>query len=74
MMDQRTCCPMLSSNELSFRKDMGADILHSSGNFSWVPEGKFYLHCWKSQPERSWYCSCVLLALDRRSAINIVPH
>lgn len=34
---------MRAPNELNFRKDVVADILHSSDNFSWVPEGRFYL-------------------------------
>jgi hypothetical protein len=30
----RTCCPMLSPKELNFCKDVAADILRSSDNFS----------------------------------------
>jgi hypothetical protein len=44
----RTCCPMLSPKELNFCKDVAADILRSSDNFSWIQEGKYYLNCWKS--------------------------
>jgi len=41
----RTCCPMLSPKELNFCKDVAADILRSSDNFSWIQEGKYYLNC-----------------------------
>jgi hypothetical protein len=51
----RTCCPMLSPKELNFCKDVAADILRSSDNFSWIQEGKYYLNGWKYQLERSWY-------------------
>jgi len=40
---------MLSSKELNFHKDVVADILHSSDNFSWVPERKFSLNCCKGK-------------------------
>jgi hypothetical protein len=60
---------VLSPKELNFYRDVVADSLHSSDNFSWTPKGRFYLNCWKSQLERSWYCSCVLFALDGRSAV-----
>jgi hypothetical protein len=40
----RTCCPMLSLKELNFCKDVAADILRSSDNFSWIQEGKYYLN------------------------------
>lgn len=65
----RTCCPMLSPKELNFCKDVVADILRSSDNFSWIRRGRYSLNCWKYQLERSWYCSCVLFALGWRSAI-----
>jgi hypothetical protein len=64
-----TCCPVPSPKELNFCKDVVADILHPSDNFSRIPEGKVYLNCWKYQPERSWYCSYLLFALDGRSAV-----
>jgi hypothetical protein len=36
---------MLSPKELNFCKDVAADILGSSDNFSWILEGKYYLNC-----------------------------
>jgi hypothetical protein len=33
---------MLSHKELNFCKDVAADILRSSDNFSWIQEGKYY--------------------------------
>jgi hypothetical protein len=36
---------MLSPKELNFWKDVAADILRSSDNFSWIQEGKYYLNC-----------------------------
>ena len=36
---------MLSPKELNFCKDVAADILRSSDNFSWIQEGKYYLNC-----------------------------
>jgi len=35
---------MLSPKELNFCKDVAADILRSSDNFSWIQEGKYYLN------------------------------
>lgn len=37
-MVQRTCCPVLSTKELNFCKDVIPDILRSSDNFSWIQE------------------------------------
>ena len=69
---------MLSPKELNFCKDVAADILRSSDNFSWIQEGKYYLNCWKYQLEQSWYCSCVLFGLGGRSAVlfhtEMIPY
>jgi len=39
---------MLSPKELNFCKDVAADILGSSDNFSWIQEWKYWLNGWKS--------------------------
>ena len=47
---------MLSPKELNFCKDVAADILRSSDNFSWIQEGKYWLNGWKSlhESDRFW--------------------
>jgi hypothetical protein len=46
-MNQRTYCPVVFPKELNFCKDVIDDILDSSDNFSWLPEGTTVPNCLK---------------------------
>lgn len=66
---QRTGRPVVTLNELNFRKNVVTDILSLLDNFPWIPERKISLNRWKYRLERSWYGSCALIVLVGTSAV-----